>query len=159
MSFAGVPAHDASPRGMPAVPIPRGPAESRSAPDLPISEQSRRCAGPVQVHSDVAAFALGVLDAEDVTRFAGHLEYCPRCQGELDDWLDVHARLADADADHFLVAEQVYQQGDLLDRLIAASSRRRSRLTLARLVSLGGSAVLFVAVVVASFGTGLGQFW
>jgi hypothetical protein len=135
---------------------------------LPPTGDPRRCDGAHPAHSDLAAFALGVLDAEDVAHFAGHLECCQRCQDELDEWLAMHERLAGIRTDplfvdHLLAAEQIHREGDLLDHLFAASARRQRTVKRVRLASLGGSVLVFAVVVVASFGASLSaslaQFW
>jgi hypothetical protein len=160
MLFAGVSSHSASPPTTPDVPSQRDPVESPSPAVVRSHERPRWSHGSHAPHSDVAAFALGVIDAEDVAHFAGHLEWCLRCQGELDDWLGMRAQLAGLGpetgfADDLLTVEAVHRDGALLERLLAASTRRRRTLRSVRLASLGGSVLLFVAVVVASFGTDL----
>ncbi|OKI04422.1 hypothetical protein A6A06_06320 [Streptomyces sp. CB02923] len=50
---------------------------------------------PVE-HTDVGAYALGVLDAAEAARFEEHLAGCDRCAAELDDLMGLPPLLADA---------------------------------------------------------------
>ncbi|MGA4544299.1 anti-sigma factor family protein [Uniformispora flossi] len=52
-------------------------------------------------HTDVGAYALGLLEAADVEAFEEHLASCPRCQAELDELGGMRALFADVDADAF----------------------------------------------------------
>lgn len=49
-------------------------------------------------HTDVGAYALGILDAEDVPRFEEHLATCERCAAELDGLVALEPVLAEAAA-------------------------------------------------------------
>lgn len=43
-------------------------------------------------HVDVASYAIGSLDDDDVSCFEGHLDHCPTCPAELE-WLAQVVRL------------------------------------------------------------------
>lgn len=49
---------------------------------------------PVE-HTDVGAYALGVLDDAEAARFEEHLAGCDRCAAELDDLMDLPPLLAE----------------------------------------------------------------
>ncbi|MEC4015088.1 anti-sigma factor family protein [Streptomyces sp. H27-D2] len=115
-----------------------------------------------QQHTDVGAYALGVLDDVDATRFEEHLADCPSCAAQLDDLMGLPPLLADFAAGGGSVgpADPAFVAApgpgpELLDRLlgeVAATRRtaRRRRLYLvaaAAALIIGGPAV---ATVVSS---------
>ncbi|HEX8345147.1 MAG TPA: zf-HC2 domain-containing protein, partial [Actinoplanes sp.] len=68
-------------------------------------------------HFDVAAYALGVLDANDAARFEDHLIDCPTCAMELESLLPVVDLLSDLDADSIVATEQSRNDGVVLQRM------------------------------------------
>lgn len=70
------------------------------------------------VHQEVAAFALGVLDDQQSIQFAAHLAACTRCADELDGLLATRDALASIDADHLATAEQILGDGHLWGQIV-----------------------------------------
>jgi hypothetical protein len=168
----------AAPAPRPRVAAPKGaPAEGGAtepetvAADLPVQQDGQHDTVPFgssarsiersdepadypadDVHHDVAAFALGVLEDRHAVRFAAHLADCTRCADELDSMLAARNALAQIDADHLATAEQVLQDGSLLARLLeeapeAAPPSVRRPVRLGSLVALVLVLVAAVAVV------------
>ncbi|RDG35530.1 zf-HC2 domain-containing protein [Streptomyces corynorhini] len=116
----------------------------------------------LDLHRDVGAYALGVLDASDAFRFEDHLMVCPQCTLLLADFggvkaqLDRYARQTPAEVAPYAVAGPELLAG-LLDR--TADGRRKSRRR--RLALAAVAAVLVVggplAVLGASSGTDPGD--
>ncbi|MFI7607541.1 anti-sigma factor family protein [Micromonospora sp. NPDC049366] len=96
-------------------------------------------------HMDVAAYALGVLDAQDTERFEEHLATCWACAAELETMVPVVGLLSDIDGETMSALEHTRTDPALLDRTLVAvrAHRRRSRVrqllaTAAAVVVLGG---------------------
>ncbi|MFC3505429.1 anti-sigma factor family protein [Micromonospora krabiensis] len=96
-------------------------------------------------HMDVAAYALGVLDAQDTERFEEHLATCWACAAELETMVPVVGLLSDIDGETMSALEHTQTDPALLDRTLVAvrAHRRRSRVrqllaTAAAVVVLGG---------------------
>ncbi|AXK37264.1 zf-HC2 domain-containing protein [Streptomyces armeniacus] len=70
------------------------PPDDRTGPARPGDGDPADPAGIA--HSDVGAYALGLLDGADTARFEEHLTDCTRCQGELDRMLGLRAVLDEA---------------------------------------------------------------
>ncbi|RLL67119.1 zf-HC2 domain-containing protein [Streptomyces sp. Z26] len=116
-------------------------------------------------HSDVGAYALGLLDGAEAAAFEEHLAGCERCQGELDGMLALRDVLAEArgdgvrddaagavrdDAPPAAVRDEAAADGlfarprpELLDRLLDGAARRR-RADRLRRVLVAAAAVLLV---------------
>lgn len=103
-------------------------------------------------HTDVGAYALGLLTDAEATRFEEHLAGCPRCAGELEANLGLGAVLeeawgdaaGDAQKDAAGVGDLLAQpRAEVLDRLLAATARDRRRAKRRRRV-LAGAAVAAV---------------
>ncbi|MQY15759.1 hypothetical protein SRB5_59500 [Streptomyces sp. RB5] len=102
-------------------------------------------------HTDVGAYALGLLTGEDATRFEEHLAGCDRCAAELESLLGVTELLADLGPG---APEAEPPPDGLLDRTLAAAAarqrtvrRRRRRLTAVAAVLIVGGPVVTGLVV------------
>lgn len=103
-------------------------------------------------HWDVAAYALGVMDARDTARFEDHLAECVSCAIELESLLPVTNLLAEVDRDSFLNAEQSERDGRMLDEMVNVVSFDRSRAQARRLLAVAaGTVVMVIAVGLALF--------
>jgi len=109
-------------------------------------------------HFDVAAYALGVLDERDATRFEDHLIECPSCAVELESFLRVADVLADVDADALVAAEESAKDGILLQKTIGTVARERHRANSRRLYSLAAAVVAFVVLSIGALFAG-GQWF
>ncbi|WP_431044142.1 anti-sigma factor family protein [Streptomyces sp. P1-3] len=108
-------------------------------------------AAPDSPHTDVGAYALGILDDADATRFEAHLAGCDRCAAELDGLMGLPPLLADFAASAPDPQTITARPGpEMLDRLLAeaGASRRRSRRR--RLYLVGAAAALIIAGPVAT---------
>lgn len=113
---------------------------------------------PQEQHADVGAYALGLLDDADATRFEAHLAGCASCLGELDALAGIEPLLAEYAAANpgpgALLAPAGH--GDaLLGRLLDEVAEVRARTRRRRMVLVAAAAVLivggpFVAAEVAS---------
>ncbi|MEW1722469.1 zf-HC2 domain-containing protein [Streptomyces sp. NPDC093109] len=107
----------------------------------------------LDLHRDVGAYALGVLDASDAFRFEDHLMVCPQCTLLLADFggvkaqLDQYARQTPAEVAPYAVASPELLTG-LLDRTAAGRRRNRRR----RFVLAAAAAVLMVGGPLAVLG-------
>jgi hypothetical protein len=101
-------------------------------------------------HTDVAAYALGLLEEPDRSAFAAHLENCPRCTRELTQLAGVRellAQVAPADLD------------DTAGRPVELEARRRGRRPMDRIAVAAAAAALllagvFVGAVISDSGEG-----
>jgi hypothetical protein len=102
---------------------------------------------------DVAAYALGVLDHQDIERYERHLAECASCAAELEFLLPASRLLADVDPVDIRTAEDTQLVDRLLDavRIDRQRGRRRQRLTVT-----AGTAV---AAAVAAFAVLAGVTW
>lgn len=107
-------------------------------------------------HWDVAAYALGVLDHEEIERYERHLAECATCAADLEYLLPASRLLADVDPAHIRAAVDT----QLMDRLLSAvridrhRGRRRQRLTIAVGTALAAAAAAVVVLAgVAWLGT------
>jgi hypothetical protein len=103
-------------------------------------------------HWDVAAYALGVLDAKEAERFEEHLAGCWACAGELESMLPVVNLLSEVDSESLVTAEQSRSDGHLLDRMIVEVGAHRRRARSRQLLAAAA------AVVVLALATGLSLF-
>lgn len=104
-------------------------------------------------HWDVAAYALGVLDPQDVVRCEAHLADCGSCAAELDALVPATRLLSDVD----LPALREAETAQLGDRLLDAVrvDRRRSR---GRRRLLAGAGMVLAAAA-TGFALVLGSTW
>jgi hypothetical protein len=120
----------------------------------------------LDLHRDVGAYALGVLDAADAFRFEDHLMECPQCALQLDEFGPVREQL-----DQFVrgtpagVAPFTRVSPELLDRMLARTAavrrgnrRRRLGLVAAAAVLVAGGP-LTVLGAASGPGHGLSRQW
>jgi hypothetical protein len=99
----------------------------------------------LDLHRDVGAYALGVLDAADAFRFEDHLMECPRCTLSLADFegvktqLDLYARRTPPGVPPLTEARP-----ELLTRLLARAAAGRRRVRRRRLALVAVAAALVV---------------
>jgi hypothetical protein len=105
-------------------------------------------------HFDVAAYALGVLDDRDATRFEDHLIDCMACAMELESLLPVVDVLADVDADALVATEQSRQNGQLLTRMIGEVKKERKHEHSRRLYTLAAAVVVFAMLSIGALFAG-----
>lgn len=105
-------------------------------------------------HFDVAAYALGVLDERDATRFEDHLIDCPTCAIELESLLPVVDILSDVDADALVATEESRRDGLVLKKMIGEVKRERRRANSRRLYSLAAAVVVFAMLSIGSLFAG-----
>jgi hypothetical protein len=105
-------------------------------------------------HFDVAAYALGVLDERDATRFEDHLIDCPTCAIELESLLPVVDILSDVDADALVATEQSRRDGIVLKKMIGEVKRERRRANSRRLYSLAAAVVVFAMLSIGALFAG-----
>ncbi len=105
-------------------------------------------------HFDVAAYALGVLDDRDATRFEDHLIDCVACAVELESLLPVVDILADVDADALVATEQSKQNGQLLTRMIGEVKQERKHANSRRLYTLAAAVVVFAMLSIGALFAG-----
>ncbi|GCD37335.1 RNA polymerase subunit sigma [Streptomyces chrestomyceticus JCM 4735] len=103
-------------------------------------------------HTDVGAYALGVLDAAEAARFEEHLTDCDRCAAELDGLLGLPPLLADAresapDPEAVTPAPGPGLLAGLLEEVGAVRRTRRRR----RLYLVAAAAVLVVGGPLATY--------
>lgn len=108
--------------------------DGREAPD----DQDR--------HTDVGAYALGLLGGEDADRFEEHLAGCVRCGAELDSMLGLGAVL-DEVADHPGITDR--PAPGLLSRLLTDAARRGRRDRRRRLLIAAAAAAVLAGGAVA----------
>jgi hypothetical protein len=92
-------------------------------------------------HRDVAAYALGVLDARDAARFEDHLAMCDACAVELESLLPVTALLSQVDGDAFVQVEESVRDGRMLDEMVNAVAYDRSRARARRMFALAAGII------------------
>jgi Putative zinc-finger len=105
-------------------------------------------------HFDVAAYALGVLDERDASRFEDHLIECPACAVELESFLQVADILADVDADALVATEESRKDGLVLKKVIRAVSSERRKANSRRLYSLAAAVVVFAMLSIGALFAG-----
>jgi hypothetical protein len=112
-------------------------------------------------HRDVAAYALGVLDATDAARFEDHLALCDACAVELESFLPVTGLLSHVDGESFVQAEESVRDGRMLDEMVNAVAYERSRARARRMFALAAGVVallLFSGIsIVAGMAAGGGN--
>ncbi len=109
-------------------------------------------------HLDVAAYALGVLDERDASRFEDHLIDCPACAVDLESFIQVADILADVDADALVAAEESRKDGLVLKSMIGEVKKERRRANSRRLYSLAAAVVVFAMLSIGALFAG-GQWF
>jgi hypothetical protein len=109
-------------------------------------------------HFDVAAYALGVLDERDASRFEDHLIDCPACAVELESFIQVADILADVDADALVAAEESRKDGLVLKQMIGEVKKERRQANSRRLYSLAAAVVVFAMLSIGALFAG-GQWF
>ncbi|WBB72065.1 zf-HC2 domain-containing protein [Micromonospora sp. WMMD1128] len=97
-------------------------------------------------HMDVAAYALGVLDAQDAERFEEHLATCWACAAELETMVPVVGMLSGIDGEAMAALEQTHTDPALLDRTLVAVRRDRRRTRVRQLLATAAAVVVLGGV-------------
>ena len=103
-------------------------------------------------HMDVAAYALGVLDAQDAERFEEHLATCWACAAELETMVPVVGLLSGIDGEAMAALEQTHTDPALLDRTLMAVRRDRRRTRVRQLLATAAAVVVFGGASAAAAG-------
>jgi anti-sigma factor RsiW len=112
---------------------------------------------PEDVHRNVGAYALGVLDPRDKVRFEEHLTVCRSCPRELEELSSVAALLAHVSADSLVFAERSTRDPRRSEALIGAVRKERYRTRARHGLTLAACLALVVAGAVVAVNLGLGQ--
>lgn len=116
---------------------------------------------PEDVHRDVGAYALGVLEPRDTARFEEHLTLCRTCPRELAELSSVAALLSHVSADSLVFAERTARDPRRTEALVGRvrAERRRSRtrqgMTLAACLALIVAGAVVMVSMALGGGTGL----
>ncbi|QOC92895.1 anti-sigma factor family protein [Micromonospora craniellae] len=94
-------------------------------------------------HMDVAAYALGVLDEQDMERFEEHLATCWACAAELESMVPVVGLLSDIDEESVTVLEQTHSDPVLLDRTLVALRTHRRKARFRQILATAAAVVVF----------------
>jgi hypothetical protein len=94
-------------------------------------------------HMDVAAYALGVLDEQDMERFEEHLATCWACAAELETMVPVVGLLSDIDEESITALEQTHTNPVLLDRTLVALRTHRRRARFRQVLATAAAVVVF----------------
>ncbi|MFD6752097.1 anti-sigma factor family protein [Micromonospora gifhornensis] len=94
-------------------------------------------------HMDVAAYALGVLDEQDMERFEEHLATCWACAAELESMVPVVGLLSDIDAESVTALEQTHTNPVLLDRTLVAMRTHRRKARFRQILATAAAVVVF----------------
>jgi hypothetical protein len=111
---------------------------------------------PEEVHRDVGAYALGVLDPRDRARFEKHLMVCRSCPRELEEFSSVAALLSRVDADALAFAERSAHGPRGAESLLSTVRTERRRAGVRQHLTLAACLVLVIAGAVVAVGLGLG---
>jgi Putative zinc-finger len=95
-------------------------------------------------HVDVAAYALGVLNAVDMERFEFHVAWCESCATELEALIPTVSALSQVDRDAFVESEQIAKNDRLLYQMIDVVALRRRRALAMRTVGIAAGFILLV---------------
>jgi anti-sigma factor RsiW len=112
---------------------------------------------PEDVHRDVGAYALGVLDPRDSARFEEHLTICRMCPRELEQLSSVAALLSHVSADSLVFAERSTRDPRRSDALVGAVRKERRRGRARQGLTLAACLALIVAGAVVAVSIGLGR--
>ncbi|MEV6813622.1 zf-HC2 domain-containing protein [Micromonospora sp. NPDC051296] len=94
-------------------------------------------------HMDVAAYALGVLDEQDMERFEEHLATCWACAAELESMVPVVGLLSDIDEESITAMEQTQSNPVLLDRTLVALRTHRRKARFRQILATAAAVVVF----------------
>ncbi|TCB90771.1 RNA polymerase subunit sigma [Micromonospora zingiberis] len=94
-------------------------------------------------HMDVAAYALGVLDEQDMERFEEHLATCWACAAELETMVPVVGLLSDIDEESVTALEQTHSNPVLLDRTLVAMRTHRRKARFRQILATAAAVVVF----------------
>ncbi len=94
-------------------------------------------------HMDVAAYALGVLDEQDMERFEEHLATCWACAAELESMVPVVGLLSDVDEESVTALEETHSNPVLLDRTLGALRTHRRRARIRQVLATAAAVVVF----------------
>ncbi|MFI7078163.1 anti-sigma factor family protein [Micromonospora sp. NPDC049903] len=94
-------------------------------------------------HMDVAAYALGVLDEQDMERFEEHLATCWACAAELESMVPVVGLLSDIDEESVTALEQTHSDPVLLDRTLVALRSHRRKARFRQILATAAAVVVF----------------
>lgn len=96
-------------------------------------------------HVDVGAYVLGVLDAEETSRFEAHLKYCTVCSQEFDSLAGLAPILAEFAQSAPDVESLLSSPGEwMLDNLVDEVAARRTRSKRRRLYLVAAAAALII---------------
>lgn len=112
---------------------------------------------PADVHRDVGAYALGVLEPRDSARFEEHLTLCRACPRELEQLSSVAALLSHVSADSLVFAERATREPRRVEALVGAVRKERRRVRTRHGLTLAACFALIVAGAVVAVNFGLGQ--
>ena len=112
---------------------------------------------PEDVHRDVGAYALGVLDPRDSARFEEHLTLCRLCPRELEQLSSVAALLSHVSADSLVFAERSTREPRRVETLVGAVRKERRRVRTRHALTLAACLALIVAGAAVAVNFGLGQ--
>jgi hypothetical protein len=112
---------------------------------------------PEDVHRDVGAYALGVLDPRDNARFEEHLTLCRLCPRELEQLSSVAALLSQVSADSLVFAERSTREPRRVEALVGRVRKERRRTRAKHGLTLAACLALIVAGAVVAVSLGMGQ--
>jgi anti-sigma factor RsiW len=112
---------------------------------------------PEDVHRDVGAYALGVLDPRDSARFEEHLTLCRSCPRELEQLSSVAVLLSHVSADSLVFAERSTRDSRRVEALVGTVRKERRRVRARHGLTLAACLALIVAGAVVAVNFGLGQ--
>jgi Putative zinc-finger len=112
---------------------------------------------PEDVHRDVGAYALGILDRRDSARFEEHLMKCRSCSHELEELSSVAALLSHVDADSLVFAERSTRDPRRVDALVREVQAERRRAKAKQGLTLAACLALVIAGAVVSVSLGYGR--
>jgi hypothetical protein len=112
---------------------------------------------PEDVHRDVGAYALGVLDSRDSARFEQHLTLCRSCPRELEQFSSVTALLSQLNADSLVFAERSTRDPRRSEALVGAVRTERHRVRNRQGLTLAACLALVIAGAVVAVSLGFGR--
>jgi hypothetical protein len=112
---------------------------------------------PEDIHRDVGAYALGVLEPRDSARFEEHLMVCRSCPRELEELSSVAALLARVDADSLTVAEYPAREPAKVGALVSTVRSERRPARSRQGLTLAACLALLITGALVAVGLGLGR--